>query len=89
MLEDEAMVGAVEIRGGHEVGHAIPRRVVQQQAAQHRLLGLDRLRRQARGFELRVLGDRGDLCHDALRCSLAVSAVIPGWVATRARAANA
>ncbi|MCL5059584.1 MAG: hypothetical protein M1449_03125 [Candidatus Thermoplasmatota archaeon] len=47
------MILAVEIAFRHHVADAIPRAVVQQQAAQHRLLGFQRVRRQA---HLRQLG---------------------------------
>ena len=40
---DLAMIVAIEILVGHHVADAFPGLVVQQQSAQHRLLGLDRM----------------------------------------------
>ena len=68
VLEDRAVVGAVEIGLGDEIGDPVPRRVVEQQSAENGLLGFDRLGRNSRGFDLGVLDDRGnDLSHE--RCS--------------------
>jgi len=52
---DQAMVAAVEVRLGHEVGDAVPRGVIEQQAAEHRLLRLHRVRRQFDQIDLAVL----------------------------------
>ncbi len=66
VLEDGAVVGAVEIALGDDVRDPVPRGVVEQQPAEHGLLGLDRLGRHARGFDLGILQDRGDdLSHEA------------------------
>ena len=68
VLEDGPVVGAVEIGPGDDVRDPVPRRVVEEQAAQHGLLGFDRLRRHARGFDLGILQDRSDdLSHEAPR----------------------
>ncbi len=50
VLEQQAMLGAVEVLGADLVKHALPSGVVEQQRANHRLLGLERVRRD---FELR------------------------------------
>lgn len=62
--EDQAMVMAVEIAVGHRIRHTLPGVVVQHQATQHGLLGLDRVRRhlQGCGFQVVLLG-AGDLVH--------------------------
>ena len=60
VLENRTVIAAVKIRFGDHIADAIPGHVVEQQPAQHRLLRLDRMRRRARGFELRILGERGD-----------------------------
>jgi len=66
VLEDDAVIGAVEILTRYEVGYTVPGAVVEQQSAEHRLLGFDRLGGNARRFDLRVLEDRSDdLSHDA------------------------
>ena len=52
--EDVLMVLPIEIVGADQVGDAIPRGVVEQQSAEHRLLRLDRVRRQTYGRELRI-----------------------------------
>ena len=56
---DQPVVGAVEIRLRDEVGDAVPRRVLQQQPAQHRLLRLDRVRRKLDQLDLVVLQRSG------------------------------
>ena len=43
-FEYQPMVRAIEIFGGDNVGHLVPGRLVDQQRAQYRLLGLDRMR---------------------------------------------
>ena len=68
VLEDQAVIGAIKILPGEQIGDLVPRGIVEQQPPEHRLLGFDRLRRDSRGFELGVLDDRGDdLSHDAPR----------------------
>ena len=52
----QAMVGAVEVGLGDDVADAVPGRVAQQQAAEHRLLRLHGVRRQAQGLDLGVTG---------------------------------
>ena len=47
---------AVEIVGAEDVGDPIRRAVVEQQAAEHRLLGLDRMGRNLERFELAIVG---------------------------------
>jgi predicted aspartyl protease len=54
VAEDAAVVVAVEIRLGDLVGDAVPGAVVEQQAAEQRLLGLDRMRRQLERRQLRI-----------------------------------
>jgi len=54
----QAVVVAVEIGLVDDVADAIPRRVAEQQPAENRLLGLDRVRRQAQRFDLGVAGGR-------------------------------
>jgi hypothetical protein len=46
-VEYQAMIVAIEIFGDHTIGDLIPGRRVEHEAAEHRLLGLDRMRRQA------------------------------------------
>ena len=55
MAIDQPMVGAVEIRLGDQIRDPIPRRILQQQSAQHRLLRLDRVRRKLDQLDLIVL----------------------------------
>ncbi|MNS60687.1 hypothetical protein D3C72_936950 [compost metagenome] len=43
-LEDEAVIEAVEVRFGEEVGNTVPGGIIQQQTAEYRLLGLDGVR---------------------------------------------
>ena len=57
-LEDQTVVEAIEIRFRQEIGNAVPGGVVQQQATEHRLLGLDRMRRNLETVELGVGGGR-------------------------------
>ncbi len=49
---DQTVLVAVEVVVGEHVADTVPRAVVEQQAAEHALLGLDRVRRdaQARDF---------------------------------------
>ena len=44
--EDQAMVGAIEIVGGDDVGDLVPGALIEHEAAEQRLLGFDRVRRQ-------------------------------------------
>ena len=44
--EDQPVIVAVKILGEHPVGDLIPGRGIEHQSAEHRLLGLDRMRRQ-------------------------------------------
>jgi hypothetical protein len=48
--EDQAMVGAIEIVTADYVGNLIPGALVEHEAAEHRLLGFDRVRRQPEAF---------------------------------------
>jgi hypothetical protein len=43
-LEDQAMVVAIEVMQGYDVGDLVPCGVVQHQAAEHGLFGFDRVR---------------------------------------------
>ena len=54
--EDDLVLEAVEVGLGDDVGGAIPGAVVQQQAAEHALLGLDGLRRHAQLGDFVVAG---------------------------------
>jgi hypothetical protein len=56
MLEDDSVVVTVEVALREEVGDAVPCRIVEQQAAQHRLLGFDRMRRDFQRLELGIFG---------------------------------
>src|SRR5262249_46363512 len=60
VLEDDAVIGAVEILPRYEIGYPVPGTIVEQQSAEYRLLGFDRLGWNARRFDLRVLEDRSD-----------------------------
>ena len=62
--EDEAMIVAIEIAIGYLIEHALPGIVVQHQAAKHRLLCLDGVRRYLErcGFQIVLLGDT-DVVH--------------------------
>jgi hypothetical protein len=51
---DQLVLVAVEVAVGQQVGGPVPGQVVQQQAAQHALLGLDRVRRHAQAGHLVV-----------------------------------
>jgi hypothetical protein len=62
VAEDAAVVVTVEIRLGNLVGDAIPGAVVEHQAAEQRLFGLDRMRRQLQRRQLRIAGLRGIEC---------------------------
>ena len=53
---DEPMRVRVEILGTDDVADAVGGIVVEQQPAQHRLLGLDRVRRQLQRIDLRIVG---------------------------------
>ena len=57
-LKDATMFGAVEIIRQQDVGDALPLAVVLHQPPQHRLLGLDRMRRHLENGKI-VLGGRG------------------------------
>ena len=57
--EDQPMIGAVEILGDHDVRDLVPRALIQHQPAEQRLLGLDRVRRQAELIRGRECGSRG------------------------------
>ena len=54
VLEDDAVIVAVKVFSADEVGDTVPGCVVQQQAAQHRLLGLDGVGRHTERIELGV-----------------------------------
>jgi len=56
LLPDQPVVVAIEIVFLDEVRDAVPGGVVQQEAAQHRLLRLHRVRRDAQGLELGIDG---------------------------------
>ena len=51
---DAAVVVAVEVLAGDQVGDLVERLVVEQQRAEQRLLRLHRVRRQPEGYELRI-----------------------------------
>ena len=55
--EYQSVLEAIEVRLGQQVADPIPRAVVEQQAAEHALLGLDRVRRHAQSRDL-VVGSR-------------------------------
>ena len=57
---DAPMVVAVEVVEREDVADLVPRAVVEQQTAEHRLLGLDRMRRDAQRDELRIGGSLGE-----------------------------
>ena len=54
-----AMISAVEIAVADLIGNFFPCGVVEQQPAQHRLLGLERVRRQLERVDLRIAIERG------------------------------
>jgi hypothetical protein len=54
LLEDDPVVVAVEIFRVHEVGNAVPRRIVAQQATDDGLFCFDGMRRNAERLDLRV-----------------------------------
>ena len=54
VAEDAAVVVAVEILGRDQVGDLVEGLVVEQQAAQQRLLGLDRMRRHLQREQLGI-----------------------------------
>jgi hypothetical protein len=56
VAEDAAVVVAVEVLRGDQVGDLVEGVVIEQQAAQQRLLRLDRMRRHAQREQLRVVG---------------------------------
>ena len=56
MLVDEPVRFAVEVRVGEHVAHLVRGFVIEQQPAQHRLLGLERVRGQLQRIELRIVG---------------------------------
>ncbi len=56
LLVDDPVGVAVEIRVRYRVADAVDRLVVEQEPAQHRLLRLERMRRELQGFELQVVG---------------------------------
>ena len=62
VAEDAPVVVAVEIALGDLVGDAVPGAVVEHQAAEQRLFGLDRMRRQLERRHLRIAGLRGVVC---------------------------
>ncbi len=45
-LEDQAVIGAIEIRRRNDVGNLVPGAAIDQQRTEHRLLGFDRVRRR-------------------------------------------
>ena len=47
-VEHRAVVAAIEVRPGEDVGDPVPGAVVDEHSPQHRLLGLDRVRRDAK-----------------------------------------
>ena len=51
---DQPVLVAVEVGVGEQVADAVPGAVVEQQAAEHALLGLDRMRRDAQLRDLVV-----------------------------------
>ena len=52
---DQPMLVAVEVAVGQQVAGAVPRAVVEQQTAEHALLGFDRVRRNAQSSDFVVL----------------------------------
>jgi hypothetical protein len=56
VVEDQPVVVAVEIVLVDEIGDAIPGGIVQQQPPEHRLFGLDGVRRHLEGIELGIGG---------------------------------
>ncbi|MNT62738.1 hypothetical protein D3C72_2004900 [compost metagenome] len=65
--EDKPVVMPIEIAIGHRIEHPLPGVVVEHQATQHGLLGLDRVRRhfQGGGLQVVLLGN-ADVVHRAL-----------------------
>src|SRR5262245_18334986 len=65
MAPDAAVIVAVEVLRRDQVGDAVERLVVDQQRAEQRLLGLDRMRRQVERDELLIgrVRARYRLCH--------------------------
>ena len=59
VLEDVAVRLAVEVGVRDDVADPVDRVVVEQQSAQHRLLRLQRMRRQLQRVELRIVGHCG------------------------------
>ena len=56
LLEDDAMVIAIEILRMHEVGDAVIRCIVAQQTTDNGLFCFDRMRRNTEGIQLRIRG---------------------------------
>jgi hypothetical protein len=54
VLEDHPVVIAVEIVLVDEIGDPVPRRVIEQETAEYRLLGFDRMGRYAERIELGI-----------------------------------
>lgn len=54
--KDQAMRAAEEVVGDHALRHVVPALVIQHQTAQHRLLGLQRVRRHLQPFHLTISG---------------------------------
>ena len=70
MAVDDAMRIAVKIFGRRNIADAIGGIVVEQKSAQHRLLRLQRVRRQLERIDLRIVGHRsvdGAFVHKDLR----------------------
>ncbi len=65
--EDAPVIVAVEIVDGDRIADAIPRAVVEEQPAEHRLLGLDRVRRDLQADELTVGRSRARTLGEGLR----------------------
>ena len=59
------MLEAVKITLADQVGDLVPRRGIQQDAAQHRLLRLDGMRRELDRLKLGIGNRNGKVLHDA------------------------
>ena len=64
---DQLVLVAVEVAVGQQVADAVPGAVVEQQAAEHALLGLDGMRRDAQLRDLAVARGIVDLRTERLR----------------------
>jgi len=60
VVVDDAMRVVVEVFAGDDVADPVGGFVVEQQAPEHRLLGLERVRRQLQRGDLRIVGHGRD-----------------------------